>query len=151
MVEAFAAHPRYGQAEAEVEQVVFATATTADVSYMLSLRGQPLPAALDNTVLQDGHWKVSVPTFCALAQVAGDIPLPPDAHEPAPVGLAVVRPRGGRARRADPERSTGDRQHAWMDRHPEGTVPCPCSTVRPFQEAGKDAKASIEAAPGRAR
>jgi hypothetical protein len=73
MVEAFAAHPRYGQAKAAIEQVVFGTATTADVTYTLSLRGRPLPSAVGNAVLQDGTWKVSIPTFCSLAQVAGDI------------------------------------------------------------------------------
>lgn len=46
---------------------VFATATTADVSCTLSLPGRPLPAALGNAVLEDGTWKVSVPTFCAPA------------------------------------------------------------------------------------
>jgi hypothetical protein len=75
MVKAFAAHPRYGQVKAVVEEVVFATPTTADVSYTLYLRGRPLPVALGNAVLQDGIWKLSAPTFCALAQVAGDIPL----------------------------------------------------------------------------
>ncbi|MFC4467325.1 hypothetical protein ACFPH6_22820 [Streptomyces xiangluensis] len=75
MVAAFAAHPRYGQAQAEVEQVVFATATTADVTYTLSLPGRALPSILGNAVLEDGTWKVSVPTFCARAQVAGDIAL----------------------------------------------------------------------------
>ncbi|NGO14571.1 hypothetical protein G5C60_45015 [Streptomyces sp. HC44] len=75
MVAAFAAHPRYGQAEAAVEQVVFATSTTADVTYTLTLRGWPLPTAVGNAVQQNGTWKVSVPTFCALAQAAGSIAL----------------------------------------------------------------------------
>ncbi|MFM9367949.1 hypothetical protein [Streptomyces sp. Da 82-17] len=70
VLQAFGSDPRGKQVEAKVTDVKFTSKTQADVTYTLTLDGQPaLPNASGTAVEQDGTWKVSVKTLCALVQM----------------------------------------------------------------------------------
>ncbi|WP_208117192.1 hypothetical protein [Streptomyces sp. NBC_00582] len=73
MLRAFNGDRRGGQVAAEVEKVTFTSPTEATVTYTLTLNGATaLPDATGKAVLQDGTWKVSVTTLCALVALSGD-------------------------------------------------------------------------------
>ncbi|MET9394971.1 hypothetical protein ABZY20_31940 [Streptomyces sp. NPDC006624] len=73
VLEAFSGDARGGQVQAQVTKVQFTSATEADVTYTLTLKGATaLPDASGTAVEQDGTWKVSVKTLCALVQMSGD-------------------------------------------------------------------------------
>ncbi|MFJ5263061.1 hypothetical protein ACIQAC_21595 [Streptomyces sp. NPDC088387] len=82
VLQAFSGDERGGQVRAEVEKVEFTSATDADVTYNLTLEGATaLPGAAGTAVEQDGTWKVSAKTLCALVQLsqtdaASQSPLP---------------------------------------------------------------------------
>lgn len=73
MLQAFAGDRRGGQVAAEVGAVEFTGPSRATVTYTLTLDGATaLPDASGTAVLQDGTWKVSVGTLCALVRLSGD-------------------------------------------------------------------------------
>jgi hypothetical protein len=73
VLKGFDGDERGEQVEAKVEKVEFTSATGADVTYALTLKGATaLPGASGTAVEQDGTWKVSVKTLCALVQLSGN-------------------------------------------------------------------------------
>ncbi|MGW6646922.1 hypothetical protein [Streptomyces sp. A244] len=78
VLQAFSGDERGGQVEAKVTKVEFTSATGADVTYTLTLKGATaLPDASGSAVEQDGTWKVSAKTLCALVQLSGNAsPIP---------------------------------------------------------------------------
>jgi hypothetical protein len=59
--------------KANVEKIEFTSPTEADVTYTLTLNGATaLPNASGTAVEQNGTWKVSVKTLCALVQLSGN-------------------------------------------------------------------------------
>ncbi len=73
VLDAFSGDERIGQVQAQVNDVTFTSATRADVSFSLTLQGATaLPDASGTSVEQDGTWKVSVNSLCALVQLSGD-------------------------------------------------------------------------------
>jgi hypothetical protein len=73
LLQAFSGDERGGQVQAEVTEVEFTKATEATVTYTLLLNGATaLPDAAGTAVEQDGTWKVSVNTLCALVQLSGN-------------------------------------------------------------------------------
>ncbi len=73
VLEAFSGDERGGQVRAEVTEVAFTSPTEADVKFALTLRGATaLPDASGTAVEQDGTWKVSAKSLCALVQLSGD-------------------------------------------------------------------------------
>ncbi len=61
------------QAQARVTQVEFTSPTEATVTYDLIVSGQTaLPNASGKAVQEDGTWKVSVTTLCALVSLSGN-------------------------------------------------------------------------------
>ncbi|MEG3629196.1 hypothetical protein [Streptomyces poriticola] len=73
VLEAFSGDERGGQVEAEVTGVEFTSPTEADVTYTLTLQGATaLPDASGTAVEQNGIWKVSANTLCALVQLSGN-------------------------------------------------------------------------------
>ncbi len=73
VLKAFSGDARGGQVEAKVTKVQFTSATGADVTYTLTLKGATaLPDASGTAVEQDGVWKVSVKTLCSLVQMSGN-------------------------------------------------------------------------------
>jgi hypothetical protein len=61
-------NPQGATAGATVQSVELTSATGANVGYTITLSGQPVLGGQKGTVVyQDGVWKVSVPSFCALA------------------------------------------------------------------------------------
>ncbi|MFE6620851.1 hypothetical protein [Streptomyces sp. NPDC057740] len=73
VLEAFSGDERGGQVEAKVSKVEFTSPTEANVTYDLTLKGATaLPNASGTAVDQDGTWKVSVKTLCALVQLSGN-------------------------------------------------------------------------------
>ncbi|WP_367324220.1 hypothetical protein [Streptomyces sp. HUAS ZL42] len=80
VLQAFSGDKRGGQVQAKVEKVEFTKPTEANVTYTLTLNGQTaLPGASGTAVEQDGTWKVSVSTLCALVALSGDA-----SQSPAP-------------------------------------------------------------------
>ncbi|MFC8371331.1 MULTISPECIES: hypothetical protein [unclassified Streptomyces] len=78
VLEAFSGDNRVGQVKAEVTEIAFISPTEADVTFTLTLRGATaLPDASGVAVDDDGTWKVSVKSLCALVQLSGD-ESPPD-------------------------------------------------------------------------
>jgi len=70
---AFSGDDRGGQVKAQVTKVQFTSPTEATVTYTLLLNGATaLPDASGKAVEQDGTWKVSVTTLCALVQLSGN-------------------------------------------------------------------------------
>lgn len=73
VLQAFSGDERGGQVQAKVTEVEFTSATGADVTYTLTLKGATaLPDASGSAVEQDGTWKVSAKTLCALVQLSGN-------------------------------------------------------------------------------
>jgi polyisoprenoid-binding protein YceI len=73
VLQAFSGDARGGQVQAKVTKVEFTSATEADVTYTLTLKGATaLPDASGSAVEQDGTWKVSAKTLCALVQLSGN-------------------------------------------------------------------------------
>lgn len=73
LLQAFSGDQRGGQVEAKVEDVEFTSPTTANVNYALLLEGATaLPNASGTAVEQDGTWKVTVNTLCALVGLSGN-------------------------------------------------------------------------------
>lgn len=73
VLQAFSGDERGGQVTAKVSKVAFTSATKADVTYSLALeQATVLPEAKGVSVEQDGTWKVSAKTLCALVQLSGN-------------------------------------------------------------------------------
>lgn len=73
VLQAFSGDERGGQVGAQVTEVAFTSPTEADVTYTLTLNGATaLPDAAGTAVEQDGTWKVSAKTLCALVQLSGN-------------------------------------------------------------------------------
>ncbi|WP_369216762.1 hypothetical protein [Streptomyces flavofungini] len=73
VLESFGGDERGGQVAADVGKVEFTSADEADVTYALTLKGATaLPDASGTSVHQDGTWKVSVKTLCALVKLSGN-------------------------------------------------------------------------------
>ncbi|GAB2885761.1 hypothetical protein GCM10027074_62840 [Streptomyces deserti] len=75
VLRAFSGDERGGQVQAKVTKVEFTSPTEANVTYDLTLKGATaLPNASGTAVEQDGDWKVSAKTLCALVQMSGNGP-----------------------------------------------------------------------------
>lgn len=73
VMQAFGGDQRGGQVQARVTKVEFTSPTTANVTYDLTLKGATaLPGASGTAVEQNGTWKVSVNTLCALVGMSGN-------------------------------------------------------------------------------
>ncbi|WP_327693905.1 hypothetical protein [Streptomyces sp. NBC_00459] len=73
LLQAFSGDQRGGQVEAKVADVEFNSPTAASVNYALLLDGATaLPNASGTAVEQDGTWKVSLNTLCALVGLSGN-------------------------------------------------------------------------------
>ncbi|MER6958816.1 hypothetical protein [Streptomyces sp. NPDC000618] len=73
VLDAFSGDQRGGQVAAKVEKVEFTKPTEATVTYTLTLDGATaLPGASGTAVEEDGTWKVSVNSLCALVKLSGD-------------------------------------------------------------------------------
>lgn len=73
VLKGFNGDQRGQQVKAKVEKIEFTSPTGADVTYTLTLKGATaLPNASGTAVEQNGTWKVSVNTLCALVQLSGD-------------------------------------------------------------------------------
>jgi hypothetical protein len=73
VLQGFNGDKRGQQVQAKVEKVEFTSPTDANVTYSLTLKGATaLPGASGTAVEQDGTWKVSVKTLCALVQLSGN-------------------------------------------------------------------------------
>ncbi|MFI2239732.1 hypothetical protein [Streptomyces chrestomyceticus] len=77
LLEAFNGDQRGRQVAAQVSAVRFTSATTADVTYSLTLKGATaLPNAKGASVYQDKVWKVALKTLCALVGMSGNADAP---------------------------------------------------------------------------
>ncbi|MFI6854894.1 hypothetical protein [Streptomyces sp. NPDC050416] len=73
VLQAFSGDERGGQVQATVTKIEFTSATEADVTYTLTLKGATaLPDASGTAVEQNGTWKLSAKTLCALVQLSGN-------------------------------------------------------------------------------
>ncbi|MGW6059482.1 hypothetical protein [Streptomyces sp. NPDC055189] len=73
VLKSFSGDERGKQVSADVNKVAFTSATEADVTYALTLKGATaLPDASGTSVNQDDTWKVSVKTLCALVKLSGN-------------------------------------------------------------------------------
>ncbi|CAL9648127.1 hypothetical protein SUDANB1_06518 [Streptomyces sp. enrichment culture] len=73
VLQAFSGDERGGQVQAKVTKVEFTSATEADVTYTLTLKGATaLPNASGTAVEEEGTWKVSVKALCSLVQMSGN-------------------------------------------------------------------------------
>ncbi|MFH0521932.1 hypothetical protein ACHBTE_32780 [Streptomyces sp. M41] len=73
VLQAFSGDERGGQVQAKVSKVEFTSPTEANVTYDLTLKGATaLPNASGTAVEQDGTWKVSAKSLCALVQMSGN-------------------------------------------------------------------------------
>lgn len=73
VLRAFSGDARGGQVQAKVDKVTFTSPTEANVTYALTLKGATaLPDASGTAVEQDGTWKVSDKSLCALVRLSGD-------------------------------------------------------------------------------
>ncbi|GAA3147524.1 hypothetical protein ACFQ0X_34120 [Streptomyces rectiviolaceus] len=73
VLKSFSGDERGKQVSADVNKVEFTSATEADVTYALTLKGATaLPDASGTSVNQDDTWKVSVKTLCALVKLSGN-------------------------------------------------------------------------------
>ena len=74
---AFGSDPNAAKASAKVTAVSFTAVDKADVTYDLLVGGAPaVPNAKGTSVEQDGTWKVSVQTLCALVKQSGNAAVP---------------------------------------------------------------------------
>ncbi|MEW2397584.1 hypothetical protein [Streptomyces sp. NPDC046862] len=77
LLDAFSGDQRGQDVEAKVTKVEFTSATEADVTYSLLLKGVTvLPDSKGTSVEQDGTWKVSVKTLCGLVGLSGNASAP---------------------------------------------------------------------------
>ncbi|MFI6643420.1 hypothetical protein [Streptomyces sp. NPDC050504] len=77
LLKAFGGDPNAGQSSARVTGVAFTSATEAAVTYDLMVgKATALPGSKGVSVLQDGTWKVSVKTLCALVEMSGNAAAP---------------------------------------------------------------------------
>ncbi|EPH44626.1 hypothetical protein STRAU_2339 [Streptomyces aurantiacus JA 4570] len=73
VLQSFSGDERGKQVGAKVGKVEFTSATEADVTYALTLKGATaLPTASGTSVNQNDTWKVSVKTLCALVKLSGN-------------------------------------------------------------------------------
>ncbi|MEU6272233.1 hypothetical protein ABZ871_07385 [Streptomyces populi] len=73
VLQGFNGDQRGRQVKADVQKVEFTSPTEAEVTYTLTLKGATaLPNASGTAVEQNGTWKVSVNTLCALVQLSGN-------------------------------------------------------------------------------
>ncbi|MFF1814645.1 hypothetical protein ACFVXW_37045 [Streptomyces sp. NPDC058251] len=73
VLQSFNGDKRGQEVQAKVEKVEFTSPAGANVTYSLTLKGATaLPGASGTAVEQDGTWKVSVKTLCALVQLSGN-------------------------------------------------------------------------------
>lgn len=73
VLRAFSGDERGGQVGAQVTEVEFTSPTEADVTYTLTLDdATALPDTSGTAVEQDGTWKVSAKTLCALVNLSGN-------------------------------------------------------------------------------
>ncbi|MFG2653030.1 hypothetical protein [Streptomyces sp. NPDC048436] len=73
VLKSFSGDERGKQVSADVGKVEFTSATEADVTYALMLKGATaLPTASGTAVNEDDTWKVSVKTLCALVKLSGN-------------------------------------------------------------------------------
>ncbi|MFR0356458.1 hypothetical protein [Streptomyces sediminimaris] len=73
VMRAFGGDQRGGEVQATVTKVEFTSPTRANVTYDLTLKGATaLPNASGTAVEQNGTWKVSVNTLCALVGMSGN-------------------------------------------------------------------------------
>ncbi|MDN3293470.1 hypothetical protein QWM81_05335 [Streptomyces ficellus] len=71
VLQAFARDPNAAQTSVNVKDVAFTSATQANVTYDLLVGGRPaLPNSKGTAVEQDGTWKVSTKTLCALVKLS---------------------------------------------------------------------------------
>ncbi|MFJ5810081.1 hypothetical protein [Streptomyces sp. NPDC093093] len=77
LLAAVADHPRAAAVSSEVTGVTFTSPTGAEVTYDLLVSGFPvLTETKGSAVLQDGVWKISLASVCALVKRAGDLAVP---------------------------------------------------------------------------
>ncbi|MFF3428571.1 hypothetical protein [Streptomyces sp. NPDC002602] len=77
LIAAVAGHPRAAAVSSEVTGVTFTSPTEAEVTYDLLVSGFPvLSDAKGGAVLEDGVWKVSLTSLCALVKRGGDLAVP---------------------------------------------------------------------------
>ncbi|WP_031108760.1 hypothetical protein [Streptomyces sp. NRRL S-146] len=78
VLQAFSGDERGGQVQAQVNKIEFTSATGANVTYTLTLKGATvLPDASGSAVEENGTWKLSAKTLCALVQMSGNAsPIP---------------------------------------------------------------------------
>jgi len=73
VLESFSGDQRGQEVKAVVDKVEFTSPVDANVTYTLLLNGATaLPGATGTAVEQDGTWKVSVKTLCALVTLSGN-------------------------------------------------------------------------------
>ncbi|MFD9075819.1 hypothetical protein [Streptomyces lasiicapitis] len=73
VLQGFSGDERGKQVGAKVGKVEFTSATEAEVTYALTLKGATaLPTASGTSVNQNDTWKVSVKTLCALVKLSGN-------------------------------------------------------------------------------
>ncbi|MER5902417.1 hypothetical protein ABT150_20345 [Streptomyces mirabilis] len=73
VVQGFSGDKRGQQVAAQVQKVVFTAPAAAEVTYALTLKGATaLPNASGTAVYENGTWKVSDNTLCALVALSGD-------------------------------------------------------------------------------
>lgn len=73
VLQGFNGDQRGQQVKADVEKIEFTSPTEANVTYTLLLQGATaLPNASGTAVEQNGTWKVSAKTLCALVQLSGN-------------------------------------------------------------------------------
>jgi len=73
VMQAFGGDQRGGEVQAKVTKVEFTSPANATVTYDLTLKGATaLPNASGTAVEQNGTWKVSVNTLCALVGMSGN-------------------------------------------------------------------------------
>lgn len=73
VLQGFNGDQRGQQVKSNVEKIEFTSPTGANVTYTLTLNGATaLPNASGTAVEQNGTWKVSVKTLCALVQLSGN-------------------------------------------------------------------------------
>jgi hypothetical protein len=73
VLQGFAGNPLAAKASVTVTAVDFTSATTANVTYNLCQSGTPaLPNAKGQAVLENGTWKVSDTTLCALVTLSNN-------------------------------------------------------------------------------
>ncbi|WP_370109670.1 hypothetical protein [Streptacidiphilus sp. MAP12-33] len=71
VLQGFAGNPLAAKASVTVTAVQFTSPTTAQVTYNLCQSGTPaLPNAKGQAVLENGTWKVSDTTLCALVALS---------------------------------------------------------------------------------